>query len=155
MGEGVLCVKGCCMGRGVVCEGMFVKGCVCVCRRGRGSFVCVCVGWAGGGGVVCVRMSEGGGKGDVCVGEGGLGGRSYWAGGGGGGGGCLGTFTNLMSDYRSIILHGGRAHYPLSALFPRQTFGKPYLVQFQIIISIKYYSFFVLTLKKCIIWDIF
>ena len=27
MCEGVLCVKGCCVGRGVVCEGMFVKGC--------------------------------------------------------------------------------------------------------------------------------
>ena len=61
-------------------------------------------------------------------------------------------FTNLMFDNRSIILHGGlhggQSSLSTYCIFPRQTLGKPYLVQFQIIISIKYDTFFVLTLKK-------
>ena len=57
-------------------------------------------------------------------------------------------FTNLMFDNRSIILHGDQSSLSTYCIFPRQTLGKPYLVQFQIISSIKYDTFFVLTLKK-------
>ena len=50
-------------------------------------------------------------------------------------------FTNPMFDNRNIILYGGQSSSS------KANIGKPYLVQFQIIISIQYDSFFVLTLK--------
>ena len=117
---------------GLVCVGG--GGGSCVCRVGVGGLVCVrggasCV--CKGGGVLCVRVWDWGGR------------------------MVIERFTNLMFDNRSIILHGGGGGGGESSLstyciFPRQTLGKPYLVQFQIIISIKYDTFFVLTLKKCI-----
>ena len=93
-----------------------------MCVGSRGGRSCVCIGV--GGGVLGVRVWDGSGR------------------------MVIERFTNLTFDNISIILHGGHSSLSTYCIFPRQTLGKPYLVQFQIISSIKYDTCFVLTLKK-------